>query len=93
MAPHLINECLQDLNANEIIKWPEIDKDLINEEKINIVVQINGKKRDLLILDKELSEKEILNKLMKSEKSSKYLKDKNIKKTIYIKNKLVNIII
>ena len=57
------------------------------------MVQINGKKRDLLILKKEVSEKEILEKVIKSEKSFKYLKNKEIKKTIYIKNKLINIIL
>ena len=56
-------------------------------------MQINGKKRDLLNLDVELSEKEILNKLMINDKTLKHLEGKKIKKTIYIKNKLINIII
>ncbi len=93
IIPHIINECLEKLENSEKIKWPDIDKNLILEDNINIVVQINGKKRDLLILDEKLSEKEIIDKVMKSEKSLKYIEKREIKKTIYVKNKLINIIV
>ena len=93
IIPHLTNECLEDLKIEKRITWPDINKNLINSDNFKIVVQINGKKRDLLILKKEVSEKEILEKVIKSEKSFKYLKNKEIKKTIYIKNKLINIIV
>ena len=66
---------------------------LMNKNNINLVIQINGKKRDLVNLEKELSEKEILDKVMKSEKTSKYLEGKEIKKSIYVKNRLINIIV
>ena len=93
IIPHVLNECLEDLNENKNIKWPDVDKKLITLDNINIVVQINGKKRDLLILNKELSEKEIFNKVMQSEKCFKYLEKKEIKKKIYVKNRLINIIV
>tara|TARA_B100000579_G_scaffold437838_2_gene469354 strand:+ start:917 stop:3454 length:2538 start_codon:yes stop_codon:yes gene_type:complete len=93
LIPHIVSECLEDLKINQKVNWPEINKDLINTDNINVVIQINGKKRDLLILDKELSEKEILSRVMKSEKSFKYLENKEIKKTIYVKNKIINIIV
>ena len=50
--------CLNVLSVFDEENWQKIS----DKEKINIVVQINGKKRDLLILDKELNEKEILSK-------------------------------
>ena len=92
VIPHIISECLEDLKVDKIM-WPELDKNLIGSDKIKIVVQINGKKRDLLTLEKELLEKEIVDKVLKNEKSSKHLENKKIKKIIYIKNKLINIII
>ena len=92
VMPHIISECLEDIKVNKIM-WPEIDKNLVGSDIIKIVVQINGKKRDLLTLEKELLEEEIVDKVLKNEKSSKYLENKKIKKTIYVKNKLINIII
>ena len=85
IIPHVLNECLEDLNENKNIKWPDVDKKLITLDDINIVVQINGKKRDLLILNKELSEKEIFNKVMQSEKCFKYLEKKEIKKKFMLR--------
>ena len=93
VIPHIINECLDDLKINNNLIWPEIDNSLIEKENVNIVVQINGKKRDLLKLNKKHNEKEILEKALKSKKCIKYLEKKEIKKTIYVKNKLINIII
>ncbi len=93
IIPHITNECLEDLKILKEIEWPNVDKNFINKEAINLVVQINGKKRDLLNLEVELSEKEILNKVKINDKTLKYLKGKKIKKTVYVKNKLINIII
>ena len=93
IIPHFANECFDQLNINNNHKWPDLEGGLLKKKKYDIVVQINGKKRDLLTFDQELNEKQILEKIMKSEKSSKYLKNGEIKKTIYIKNKLINIII
>ncbi len=88
-----MSECLDNLKINKNLKWPEIDMALIKNDTINIVVQINGKKRDLIKLEKEHNEKEILEIIKKSEKCIKYLEKTKIKKTIYIKNKIINIII
>ena len=93
LIPHVINECIEDLKINKKIIWPDVNKNFVNIENINIVVQINGKKRDLLNLKKSITEKEIIKMLVNNEKTSKYLEKKEIKKTIYIKDKLINIIV
>ena len=93
IIPHFANECFDQLNINDNHEWPNVESSLLKKKKYDIVVQINGKKRDLITFSKELDEKQILEKIMKSEKSSKYLIKEKIKKTIYIKNKLINIII
>ena len=61
--------------------------------KINLVVQVNGKKRGLIPLDPDKTEEEILEIIRKDKQIAKYLKDNQIKKSIYIKNKLLNIIV
>ena len=92
-TPHLAYECLQNLKCKETDSWPNVDKKILDNIKINLVVQINGKTRDVLSIDKNLSEKE-LNKLIKdSSKANKHIVDKKIIKTIFIKNKIINYII
>ena len=57
------------------------------------LVQINGKKRAILKINKGLGKEELLKKVQSDDKLKSYFKDKTIKNTIFIPNKLVNIII
>ena len=96
VIPHFVNECSEILlNKNPKLnkQWPEINKTLLVNEKVNFVVQINGKTRGVLNVKTGISEKELLEKIKCEEKLKKYLKDKNIKKKIFIPNKILNIII
>jgi len=93
VMPHLSNECLNELNVKERNQWPEINKKFLKEDSFNVVIQINGKKRDLMNFNKDINEQDLLFKIKNNEKISKFLKDKEIKKSIYIKNKLINLII
>ena len=92
VIPHFSNECLE-LIGEKNIKWPDIDENIIREETFIVVVQINGKKRGLIETDSDKTEKELLDEIKKDNKLLKYFDNKEIKKTIYIKNKLINIII
>ena len=92
IIPHFANECLEKLEIKEI-KWPEYDESKLKEDIINIVVQFNGKKRGLIETEANVTEKSLMEKINRNEKLIKYLRNKNISKTIYIKNKLINIII
>jgi leucyl-tRNA synthetase len=73
--------------------WPSYDKKQLEESSSLIVIQINGKKRGLINTKLDSSEDEIMELVNKNEKILKYLIGNNIKKRIYIKNKLINIII
>ena len=57
--PHFSNECLNTININQI-NWPKVSKEDLIEEDINFVVQINGKKRTILKVKRDMVEKEIL---------------------------------
>jgi len=92
VIPHLSSECLNLINVKDM-SWPKYDKNLIREQIANIVVQINGKKRGLLKTEIDISENDLLNIINNDEKISKYIDGKEIKKKIYIKNKLINIIL
>ena len=92
VIPHFSNECLELLKAKNI-KWPEYDSSLLKENITNIVIQINGKKRGLIQTKTNISEENLLEIINKDETLIKYLKEKIIKRKIYIKDKLMNIII
>ena len=92
ILPHFSNECLELMNIKDS-KWPEYDEKLTKDEKINLVIQINGKKRGLLSLEIDKKEDEILEIVKQDKQIIKYLKNNKIKKSIYIKNKLLNIIV
>ena len=93
IIPHFASECLElnkfQLNGN----WPSYDNKFLIEEKIKYVIQINGRKRSLIEFDRDTDEKVLL-ELVKKEKSlSKYFINTKIKNIIYVKNKLMNIIL
>ena len=93
IIPHFSNECLEMINKNNKKVWPEYDEELTKEDLNLIVVQINGKKRGLIEAKQSMDE-DALNKLIfADEKITKYLENNEIKKKIYIKDKLINIII
>ena len=91
-TPHLAHECLNNLGCKNFDNWPEIREDN-NSEGIKMIVQINGKTRDVLNVAKNVTEKEIYNIILKNSKANKFLSGKQIKKTIFIKNKIINYLI
>ena len=83
-VPHLAYECLELHKCNTLKSWPKIDKSKIFE-KIKLAVQINGKTRDVLNVEKDLSEKEVNKIVSISSKAYKYLENVDILRTIYVK--------
>ena len=92
IIPHFTNECLEMINSKKL-NWPEYDLSMLEEEEVNIVIQVNGKKRGLIKSKKNTTEKDILSMIENDEKIIKYINKIPIKKRIYIKDKLLNIIL
>ena len=93
IVPHLSSECLKSIKQNNEINWPSYDEKQLEVSSSLIVIQINGKKRGLINTNNKVTEAEIMRLIYKDKKLAKYLVDRKIKKQIYIKNKLINIII
>ena len=92
IIPHFSNECMNLLNL-EKMNWPKYDESQLIENNVKIVVQINGKKRGLIETNRDISEQD-LTKIINNDKTlKKYLDNQTIKRKIFIKNKLMNIII
>jgi len=92
IIPHFSNECLELLNTNKELKWPTYDESAIEEKSTIIVIQINGKKRAIIDVEKNINENDLMELIYSDEKITKYFDKNEIKKKIYIKNKLMNII-
>ena len=94
IIPHFAEECYNMLDSTkERFEWPKFDEKILFESEVNVVVQINGKKRAIINIPRDLNENQILDKINVEEKLSKYLNDKKIKRKVLIPNRLINIII
>ncbi len=92
VIPHFSSECLSDLNTNEEIKWPDYDKSILDNEEVKFVVQINGRKRAILNVKKDISENELLKLAKDNNIIDKYLSNAEINKVIFVQNRLINIL-
>ena len=95
-APHIAEELWEKLGHKESIfkeKWPEYDQSLIKDEEIELVIQINGKLRDRIRVSADISEEEAIKSGKESKKVKNFIGDKEIKKVIFVKGKLINIVV
>ncbi|MBN2093916.1 MAG: leucine--tRNA ligase [Candidatus Zambryskibacteria bacterium] len=95
-APHITEELWERLgnkNSIHLEKWPEYDKSKIIEEKVNIVVQINGKIRAQFEVEIGISENEAKDKALSMPEIQKWLSSSEIRKTIFVPNKIINFVV
>ena len=94
IIPHFSNECLEKLNQPvKNLQWPSVNEKYLDEEIINVVTQINGKKRKVFQIDKSIDKESLIENIKNDDQIKKYIDNKKIIKTIYIENKLINFII
>ena len=93
IVPHLASECLNQIGQDEKIVWPKINQKYLKTEKNPIVIQINGKKRGVIDSEQGIKEQELMEKVLINEDLKKFFRDKKIFKTIFIKDKLINLIL
>ena len=73
--------------------WPELSETLLEIEEFELIVQVNGKVRGKVNINKGSEQKEIENIALNIENVKNYINDSEVKKVIYVKNKLVNFVI
>ena len=94
--PHLASECWEKITQQQnlhIQSWPTFDESLLKVEEINLVIQINGKKRAILLVKPDMEEKTLFNMSLDLDNVKKFVENKKIVKKIYVKNKLINFVI
>ena len=95
-APHLTEELWQRIGNDYSIhnrRWPTWDEELAKEEEITLVVQINGKMRDRLIVPASITEDEARNLALERQKVKAYTENKTIIKLIYVPKRLINLVV
>ena len=95
-APHVTSEVWEKMNFKGNINfssWPKYDESLIKEESHEIVIQINGKIRDKLLVNSDFDNKELISMAKSTDKIKNILNGKTILKEICVPNKLVNLVI
>ncbi len=97
-APHICEELWERLgnNKNKSIfneKWPAYAEKFVQKQEIELVIQINGKLRDKIKAPADISEETAVRLAKDSKKIQKWLGNKTPKRIIFIKGKLLNIVI
>lgn len=95
-APHVAEELWQTLGEKKSINlspWPKYDEKLLKDDEVKIVIQINGKVRGEFMINADLSEDEVKAQALKEDSVIKHLGSTTPKRIIYVKNRLINIVI
>ena len=95
-VPHITEELWSMIEGKGRVlgaRWPHYDENYIKEEKVTIVVQVNGKLRDGCAVDRDMEESQLKEIVFGLEKIKRHLEGKEVRKTIIVPNKLVNIVV
>ncbi len=95
-APHITEELWNIFGEKKSISlsaWPEWDENLVKDEEIKIVIQVNGKVRSEIITYSNTKEEDIKTQALTDPKVLKYIEGRNIKRVVYVKNRLINIVL
>lgn len=96
IAPHLCHHLWQELgNTKAIIfePWPSIDKSALIQDEVQIIIQVNGKKRTKLMFGVDTDKAQVEAQALLDENITKFTKGKTIVKVILVPNKLLNIVV
>ncbi|HVN61613.1 MAG TPA: leucine--tRNA ligase [Gaiellaceae bacterium] len=94
-APHIAEELWQRLGHERLWEhpWPQADPALLEHETFELVVQVNGKVRDRFEVPADAAEDELVERAKASAKVSAHLDGREIRKTIVVPQKLVNLVV
>ena len=96
IVPHITHILWRNLGNTQAIidePWPDVMEDLLIEEIIELAVQVNGKLRTTLKVDRNLAKKDIEELVRNDTKMINHLKNKKVKKIIHVEGRLVNFVL
>ncbi len=95
-TPHIVEELWEKLGKTKSIflqQWPVWDETKITDEIVNVVFQVNGKVRDIQKVSVDISEEDLQKRALENEKVQKHIQGKEIRKIIFVKGRLINIVV
>ena len=95
-APHMTEDLWHQLGNKKSIhveKWAKFSAKKLIQDTITLAVQINGKVRDTMVMSAEASEQEVTKQALSQTKVIEWIGGKEIRKVIYVKGRLVNIVV
>jgi leucyl-tRNA synthetase len=96
IMPHLAEELWHLTGHKDSVtenSWPKVDKDMLVEDVIEIPIQINGKVRDRVEIEKGMSEEKVKELSLNKERVEELVNGRDIKKFVYVEDKIVNIVV
>jgi leucyl-tRNA synthetase len=95
VAPHITEELWALLGKPYSIhtsRWPSVDEEAVKEEEITLVLQVNGKVRDRLVVPAGIGEAEAKEAALANPAVQKFLEGRQPRQVVYVKGKLVNVV-
>jgi len=95
-APHVTNEMYEILGGEGLLEksaWPVYDEGLVVDDEVTVAVQVNGKLRGKIVVRVDAAEVDVVETAKGEENVVKFLEGVDIKKTVYVKGRLVNFVV
>ena len=96
IAPHIAHSLWSALGRQDAVvnqNWPAVDEDALTQQRLRLVVQVNGKVRGQIEVAADAQQADILDQAKVEENVARHLEGKTLRKEIYVRNKLVNIVV
>jgi leucyl-tRNA synthetase len=91
-APHLASECLNIQSQDDPLAWPPIDPAMVEDLKVEITIQINGKRRAVITMPRGATQDDVVKAALADEKIKKYVTAEP-KKVIFVQDKIMNFVV
>ena len=95
IAPHIAEELWERLGKDYSVHtgtWPEVDEEAAAEDEVTLVVQVNGKVRDRLVVPVDIADETAREMALASEGALRFTEGKTVRKVIVVPGRLVNIV-
>ncbi|MBA3318062.1 MAG: leucine--tRNA ligase [Gemmatimonadales bacterium] len=95
-VPHFAEECWERMGHRESVfeaRWPAWDEELVVEDRIEVVVQVNGKTRSKVQVARDADEETVVAAAMRDVGVQRFVEQKTVRKRIYVANRLLNLVV
>ena len=96
IAPHLAEELWQILGYKTLVaeqKWPQYENKYLSKENVNLIIQVNGKKKIVINIKKGLTKEQTEQTILENSVIKKMIESNNYKKIIIVPDRVVNLVI